>query len=143
MLLRLGTPNPTASALPSCPLLYSLPCRIYNSPSIKYIALKVGTRPTVMHRFNILYGGAGGIRARVQNLFLSASYNHTKIHIVYFSMEVRVRFELTTFRICNPVHLTALPSHYVWRSYGVTIPIYSSDSAVCVREHFKTYFVTT
>jgi len=28
--------------------------------------------------------------------------------------------------------------HYVWRSYGVTIPIYSSDSAVCVREHFKT-----
>ena len=47
-----------------------------------------------------------------------------------------VGFELTTYRLqgeCSTPELKRL-----WRSYGVTIPIYSSDSAVCVREHFKT-----
>ena len=34
-------------------------------------------------------------------------------------MEVRVRFELTTLRICNPLHLTTLPSHYNFgQKYG-------------------------
>ena len=45
------------------------------------------------------YGGPGGFRTRVQNLFLSASYNHTKIHIIYFSMVPLVGFELTTYRL--------------------------------------------
>ena len=33
--LRPGNPNPTASALPSCPLCYSLPCRNHGRPIIK------------------------------------------------------------------------------------------------------------
>ena len=30
------------------------------------------------------------------------------------ALEVRVRFELTTLRICNPIHWTTLAPHYIW-----------------------------
>jgi len=32
-------------------------------------------------------------------------------------LEVRVRFELTVFRICNPVHWTTLPPHPIGLAY--------------------------
>jgi len=34
----------------------------------------------------------------------------TYFTILALTLEHRVRFELTTLRICNPLHLTALPS---------------------------------
>ncbi len=30
------------------------------------------------------------------------------------ALEVRVRFELTALRICNPTHWATLAPHYIW-----------------------------
>ena len=41
LLLRPGDPNPTAFTLPSCPLCYSLPCRVYIRPIKKTRVLRL------------------------------------------------------------------------------------------------------
>ncbi len=67
--------------------------------------------------------------ARTTDLVINS---HLLCRLSYERMlEVRVRFELTTFRICNPVHLTTLPSHYnLGRSMGIEPILTESQSVV-------------
>ena len=77
--LRPGIPNPWASALPCCPLCYSLPCRNQCQAHYKTHWLSSITTFTEAWRLrscNVLYGGPGGSRTRVQNTFLFASYSN-------------------------------------------------------------------
>ena len=55
-------------------------------------------------------------------------------------MVPQVRIELTTYRLQGGCSTSELQGQ-IWRSQGVTIPFFSSDSATCVHEHFETKLV--
>jgi hypothetical protein len=84
--LRPGLPNPTGSAFPCCPLIYSLPCRNPGHP-----------HPSTLEQIHL--GGGGGSRTRVQNTFPSASYSNIFILLNYY-LEVKLNLNHSPF-VCK------------------------------------------
>ena len=58
---------------------------------------------------------------------------------VWLQIQLAMSIQRKNVMVTIPLLLNHV-ADFVWRSQGVTIPFFSSDSAVCVHEHFETLF---